>query len=472
MRRTSLPQILILPAALAALVLMGTGCSKKEGGAPAGTGGARGPVPVVLARAAAADVPVELRAVGTVEPVQSAPIRAQVGGTLIAVSIREGEVVRQGQVLFQIDSRTIEGTIRQLEADLARYEAQERSAEAQVRALEAQVRTSEAQARAAEAQAKAAEANSRSAEAQAELADTQAKRYESLSQKDYVTREQYDQVRTGSEAAKAALTASRSSIDATRSSAEAALSASEGVKAQLDAARASVEGSRASQLATRAAIENAKVQLSYTEIRSPVSGQAGSLLAKAGDLVKANDTPLVVVNQVQPILVRFTVPEKDLPDVQRRRKAGSLAVRVEMPGGAEPRTGRLVFVDNAVDRATGTIVLKAQFDNGDNGFWPGQFVDTVLTLRTIEDAVTVPPSAVVTGQKGPFIFVVDTEMTAAVRPVKPGLVSGSLQVIDEGLSAGETVVTDGQLRLVPGAKVAAKAAPGSTQAPEAEGASK
>ncbi|HEY6009779.1 MAG TPA: efflux RND transporter periplasmic adaptor subunit, partial [Geobacteraceae bacterium] len=128
-------------------------------------------------------------------------------------------------------------------------------------------------------------------------------------------------------------------------------------------------------------------------------------------------------------------------------------------------------VDNAVDRATGTIVLKAEFDNGDNALWPGQFVDTVLTLRTIANAVTVPPSAVVTGQKGPFVFVVDAEGTASVRPVKPGLVSGSFQVIDEGLSAGETVVTDGQLRLVPGAKVAAKNAPG-TQPPEAEGAAK
>jgi multidrug efflux system membrane fusion protein len=386
------------------------------GGSQAGAGAkARPPVPVLVAKAEQADVPIELRALGTVEPVQSSPVRPQITGTITEVAFREGDMVRAGQVLFRLDRRPLEATLRQLEANLARDEAQGRSAEAQAQSAEAQVRNAEAQVRNAE---------------------TQAKRYEDLIAKDLVSREQADQRVTNLDAARAALDAARASAVASR---------------------ASLEASRAAAEATRAAIENAKLQLAYTVISSPIAGQAGSLLADRGDLVKANDATLVVINQIQPILVRFAVPEPRLPEVQRYRAAGSLGVRAAPPGGGPPREGRLVFIDNAVDKATGTIALKAEFQNADQALWPGQFVDVSLVLTVREAAVVVPTAAVQTGQRGPYVFVVEQGGTAAVRPVTLGPAAGERTLVESGVAAGETVVTDGQLRLTPGAPVVEKA---------------
>ncbi|NTU59700.1 MAG: efflux RND transporter periplasmic adaptor subunit [Deltaproteobacteria bacterium] len=393
-----------------ALCLAGLAGCDREGAAVQGKA-KKPPVPAVVVKAAEADVPVELRALGAVEPVQSTPIRSQIGGTITELKVREGGLVTAGQVLFQIDPGPYEATLRQLRANLARDEAQARNAEAQVRNAEAQVQNTEAQ---------------------ASLAESQAKRYEELVQKDYVTKEQYDQRRTAVVTARAAILASRAAVDAAR--------------AQVDSARASADS-------TRAAIENARLQLGYTAIRAPVSGQVGSLQLKQGDLVKANDVPLVVVNQLQPILVRFTVPEPSLPEVRARWKAGTVRVRVTPAGSAAPREGQLIFVDNAVDTSTGTIVLKARFDNRDTLLWPGQLLDVTVVLYTRQKAVVVPSEAVQTGQKGPYVFVVTAEGTAEVRPVKPGVAAAGRVVIDEGLRAGETVVTDGQLRLTPGAKV-------------------
>jgi len=269
-------------------------------------------------------------------------------------------------------------------------------------------------------------------------AEAQARRYEELVAKELVSREQSDQRATN-------LDAARAQLDAARASAAAS--------------RAALEASRASADATKAAIENAKLQLAYTVIASPIAGQAGNLLADRGDLVKANDTTLVVLNQIQPILVRFTVPEPRLPEVQRYRAAGTLAVRVTPAGaGAAPRQGRLVFLDNAVDPATGTIALKAEFDNPDHALWPGQFIDVSLVLTVLKSAVVVPTAAVTTGQQGQYVYVVEQGGTAAVRPVTPGPVAGDRTAIETGLVAGETVVTDGQLRLTPGSPVVVKSA--------------
>ncbi|MBI5440341.1 MAG: efflux RND transporter periplasmic adaptor subunit [Deltaproteobacteria bacterium] len=374
----------------------------------------RPPAPVLVATAEKADVPVELRALGTVEPMQSTPIRAQIGGTIMEVRFREGEAVKAGQVLFQIDPRPYENTVRQLQADLARLEAQARTAEAQVGSASAQVRT---------------------AEAQASYAEAQVKRYAELVQKDYVTRAEYDQQRTNAEATRAAVDASRATVEALRATAQAAREAIQ---------------------STRVSVENAKLQLSYTTIRSPVSGQTGSLSSKAGDLVKANDTQLVTINQLQPILVRFTVPEGSLPELQKYRRQGTLRVTVTAPGTSEPRHGRLVFLDNAVDPTTATIALKAEFQNADRALWPGQFVEVKLVLYTRRDAVVVPTQAIQTGQQGPYVFVVEEGNTASIRPVQPADSAGERTVIEKGLRPGETVVTDGQLRLTPGAKVAVR----------------
>jgi multidrug efflux system membrane fusion protein len=435
--------LLFLAAAVAAL-LAGTACDEKKGSASGGGAGAeREPVPVVVATAEEADVPVEIHANGTVEAIQSTPVRAQVGGLLNAVRFREGDTVSAGQVLFEIDSRPIQATIRQLEANLARDQAQLRNAQAQLQNAEAQAQTADAQMRAAEARA--------------QLATAQAKRYQELVQKDYVTREQYDELKTNADASQETLVASRSSAQATR--------------ANIEAMRASIEATRAAIDATKASIENAKVQLSYTLIRSPITGQAGSLLTKTGDLVKANDTtPLVVINQIQPILIRFAVPEADLPEVQKYRQSGTLKVRAEIPGrGGERREGKLVFLDNAVDRATGTITLKAELDNRDAGFWPGQFVNVALELYVREKAVVVPTPTVQVGQQGTYAFLVDAQGTAVLRQITAGPQIDGKTIVEEGIKAGETVVTDGQLRLTPGAKVQPKPAPGSGESQAAKG---
>ena len=420
--------VLLLAALVAAAVSL-AGCGKQQekpgaGGAPKG----KPPVPVLVAVAEQADVPVELRALGSVEPIQSSPVRSLITGIVTDVGFREGEMVKTGQVLFRLDRRPLEATLRQLQANLARDEAQVRSADAQTQNTEAQVRN---------------------AEAQLKNAESQAKRYEDLVTKDMVAREQYDQRVTNVEAGRAALDAARAAALASR--------------AALDVGRAAAE-------ATKATIENAKLQLDYTVIFAAVSGQAGSLLVDKGDLVKANDATLVIINQIQPILVRLTVPEARLPEVQRYRAAGTLKVRVTPAGaGAQPRDGRLVFLDNTVDKTTGTIALKAEFDNADHALWPGQFIDVSLVLTTLERAVVVPSQAVQTGQQGAYVFVVDAAGAAAVRAITPGATAGGRTVIESGIAAGETLVTDGQLRLTPGATVVRKStlsADAPAQAPE------
>lgn len=210
--------------------------------------------------------------------------------------------------------------------------------------------------------------------------------------------------------------------------------------------------------ADKAAIENVKVQLSYCSLYSPTDGRTGSLLIHQGNVVKANDTPsMVVINQINPIYVNFSVPEQNLPEIKQRIKAGRLKVAVTIPhdpGG--PELGELTFVDNTVDATTGTIKLKATFPNQQRRLWPGQFVNVILTLSSMPNAVVVPSQAVQVSQNGPFVFVVKSDRTVESRPVVVDRALEGETVISRGLQPGETVVTDGQLRLVPGSKVQIK----------------
>jgi len=207
-----------------------------------------------------------------------------------------------------------------------------------------------------------------------------------------------------------------------------------------------------------ATVENARVQLSYATIRSPISGMAGNLLVYEGNLVKANDTtPLVTITQASPIYVTFAVPEGELPRINAARAAGPVKVEVAPTAEEATRlTGELTFVDNAVDMTTGTIRLKATFPNRDRRLWPGQFVKVTVTTGVTEDAIVVPPEAVLTGQDGSYVYVVKEDQTAEVRPVKLGPSGESVAVIAKGLVPGERIVTDGQLRLSPGAKIESK----------------
>jgi multidrug efflux system membrane fusion protein len=250
--------------------------------------------------------------------------------------------------------------------------------------------------------------------AQARNAQEENKRYEALSAKGFVSRQEYDRARTNADALEAVVQADE------------------------------------------AAVENARVQLEYTAIMSPIDGRTGAIAVQKGNVVKANDATLVTINQITPVYVTFSVPEQDLANIKRYQASGELHVDASLPQAARPVAGRLTFIDNKVNTQTGTILLKATFPNIDHTLWPGQFVEVVLTLTTEKGRVVVASPAVQTGQQGQFVFVVKDDGTVELRPVTVARTVDRWVVIEKGLQAGETVVTDGQLRLVPGTKVEIK----------------
>jgi multidrug efflux system membrane fusion protein len=264
-----------------------------------------------------------------------------------------------------------------------------------------------------EAALRQAQANLAKDLAQSKNAQAEAERYAMLVREGVVAQQQYDELRTNAEALKAAVEADE------------------------------------------AAIEAARLQLSYTKIYSPIDGRTGNLLVHEGNLVKANDVPMVVINQLQPIYAAFAVPAQYLPEIVRYRAQRPLRVEASPKGSKQSAAeGVLTFVDNNVDTTTGTIQLKATFPNRDRALWPGEFVDVVVTLTTQPDAIVVPTQAIQTGQEGQYVFVVKPDMTAESRPVVVGRTRGADAIVSQGLQPGETVVTDGQLRLVPGSRVA------------------
>jgi multidrug efflux system membrane fusion protein len=236
---------------------------------------------------------------------------------------------------------------------------------------------------------------------------------------------------------------------------------------QNDSVKANAEAYAATVRADEAAIDRAKLDLAYCSIRSPLDGRTGVVMVQAGNVVKANDATLVTINQVAPVYVAVAVPERDLHEVRQRQAQGGLAVDARDPvSGRSIAIGQLTFIDNTVDRTTGTITLKATFANADRVLWPGEFVNAVITLSTEAAAVVAPPGAVQTGQSGSYVYVLKADDTADSRPVTVGrLIPGGAAVIANGLAAGERVVTDGQLRLRPGSKVEILAA---ENAPEAK----
>jgi membrane fusion protein, multidrug efflux system len=252
--------------------------------------------------------------------------------------------------------------------------------------------------------------------AQAANAEAQAQRYQDLSDRGIATREQLDTSRTGAAALRAAVEADR------------------------------------------AAVENAKVQLEYATIEAPLSGRTGALMVHEGNLVRANDTaPLVVINQVSPIYVSFAIPESQLPDLKRYMAQGSLRVEASPPNDEERGSmGRITFVDNTVDPTTGTIRIKGNFPNESRRLWPGQFVNVTVMLTADPNAIVAPTAAIQTGQQGTFVFIVKPDKSVDLQPVTVARSSGTDSVIQTGLKAGDTVVTDGHLRLVPGSRISVK----------------
>jgi len=228
-------------------------------------------------------------------------------------------------------------------------------------------------------------------------------------------------------------------------------------KDQYDQIRANADALAAAVDADRASVENSRLQLSYCTIKSPINGRAGGVLVNAGNVIKANDVPLTTINQIVPVYVTFSIPEQNLADIKKYTALKELKVEAVIPGDeARPAHGELTFIDNAVDRATGSIKLKGTFDNRDKRLWPGQFVDVALMLTMEKDRVVVQSQAVQTGQQGQYVYVIKDDMSVELRVVTTGRTYQAWTIIDKGVVAGENVVTDGQLRLVPGAKVEIK----------------
>ena len=328
-------------------------------------------VPVLIAPVTRKPMPVRLDAIGTVQPIANVAVKSRVDGQIAEVKISDGQAVRTGDVLFILDTR------------------------------------------AAEAQLKLAEASLTKDKAQLENAKRDVARFKPLTEKEFVSHQQFDTAQT-----------TAASLEAT-------------------------------VLGDQATVDNFKVQLTYYTIRSPMDGRVGTIALKTGNAVKAQDTiSLVTINQIKPIYVSYSVPQRELPSIRTAVGAGTVPVRATVPGDpGGPIAGKIFFFDNQIDPTTGTISLKAIFDNADERLWPGEFANVSTTLRVDSDAIVVPASAVQVGQNGSFVYVVKGDNTVEFRPVTVSRTINNESIIAKGLNGDERVVTDGQLRLTNGSRV-------------------
>ncbi len=378
------PAVLRLIASIVVLGVAGCGENPSGGGAKSSGGkggksgkGGGGAAPVLVSEVQLRKVPLNIEAIGAVEPVRSTTVRSQVAGTLKKIAIREGQDVNEGDLLFEIDPRPFRNALLTAEAELERLKVQLDTARAQV------------------------------------------ERYRALISAQMVSKEQFQKL-----------------SDDVRA-----------LEAELKASEARVSGAR--------------VQLEYCSIRAPIAGRTGNINVDEGDLVRANEAgALVTINQLNPIYVTFGVPQQHLAAINRFRADHALPVTVNPPGAAEPpERGTLTFVDNTVDSTTGTIRLKGTFTNDRGRLWPGQFASVTLTLSEPE-VLTVPTSAVQTSQTGQHVYVVSADRIAELRPLVIERSFEQLAVVASGLKAGETVVVDGQLRVIPGRAVEIKSPAG------------
>ncbi|WP_371325456.1 efflux RND transporter periplasmic adaptor subunit [Dechloromonas sp. ZY10] len=364
---------LLLALVVTALAAGGGVWYSRQGGDAKKTTAKPGPVPVTVARAESGEMPLLLNTVGRAEAWEGVTLKSRVDGQVVAVAYADGQAVKKGEVLLQLDPNDFAAKVAQAEAVVARDEAQLAKARADV------------------------------------------ERYAGLKARGFVSDEKLNEMRTNEMAVAATLKADRAALDL------------------------------------------ARLQLSYTTIRAPFSGVVGARLVFPGSAVKTNDTALAVVNRVDPLQVSFSVPERHLGRLRQSLGQGPLTVQLNLPGSkGEGLSGKLRFIDNAVDQATGTIVLKAVVDNPRGQLTPGQFLNVSATLERLTDAVLVPNEAVQQGPNGNFLYVAKADDTAEMRKIEVLASHQGKSAIGQGLAAGETVVTDGQLRLTPGAAIRIK----------------
>ncbi len=384
-----------------ALTVLFVSCGKKDG-ASAAAMMTMPAVPVRAVEAVTSDVPLNVSAVGNVEAMATVDVKSQVAGQVLRVDFQEGQNVEKGQLLFEIDPEPLKRQIAEYQADLAKDSALEQQARANVakdQALMKQTRAS-------------------------------ADRALALSNAGIYSKEQTEQT----------------------------VETADSAQASLDADKAAVESAAATLKADKAKIAETQLQLDYTKIKAPISGRAGAIAVKAGNLIKDNDAALVTLLQVSPIYVSFGLPEQLLPEVRKYNAERPLQVEATADG-ENTVTGTLRFIDNSVDNTTGTIKLKAEFQNADHALWPGQFVNVQAQLSLEHNRVLVPSRTVQTGPQGKYVWVMNRgDGTVAMRPVQvlrtytPPKATEEA-VIGTGLAAGEMVISEGQMRLAPGMKV-------------------
>lgn len=358
------------------MVLLGSACRKTESDGKAGPSARGDGVPVTVSAVSRQDVPVYLDGLGTVQAFNTVTVRAQVGGQLVKVPFKEGDEVKAGDLLAEVDPRTYQATLDQALAKKAQDEASLTSARLDL------------------------------------------KRFQDLLPEGYVTSQQVDQQ-----------------------------------KALVAQDEAAVKGDDA-------AIENDRVQLSYTTIKAPIAGVLGIRQVDVGNLVTANDTTgIVVVTQIRPISVVFTLPEQALTAIRQADTQALAVIAVNRDNQSEVARGSLSAFDNQIDVSTGTIKLKASFPNDDRQLWPGQFINVRLLVSTRHGGMTIPAQAVQRGPAGSFVYVARPDQTVEMRPVKVAQTEDGLALVDEGLQADERVVVDGQYRLEPGSKIKPSDAP-------------
>lgn len=380
------------------------------------------PAPVTVGRVERRTVPITLSNIGTIEAPATVSIKSKIGGELTKVYISEGQKVKAGDPLFEIDRRPYEIALQQAQAELGRQDALLKQAQAERERDLAQMNN----------------------------AESQLERNRKLAKTGVISRDDFDK------------------LDATAKSLRASVAADE----------AAIASAGQAGHAARISIDNARLQLSYCTLRAPLTGRLGDLHVDQGNLVKADaDTGLVTINQIQPINVAFTLPEAEFGRVTEAKRKGPLTVMVTLPdenneaedagkdtdesdgaaaAGNGASTGTLTFIDNQVDRQTGTIRLKGEFANADERLWPGQFVNVDLVIGQLHDATLAPRRAILTGQSGQYCYVVAPGKTVKSRTVTTGAQIGDALVIKSGLAPGERIVLDGQLRLVDGAKIIEK----------------
>lgn len=380
--------------------LVSAGCQTRKAQAPGGAAAGQMPtMPVTTAVAMVQRAPVEVRVVGSVEPSAKVEVKSQVAGQLMSAHFTEGQNVTQGQLLLEIDPQPFREALQQAQATLERD-----------RAMLNQAKVSRAK-----------------DQIQLQSAEADAKRFEALAKQRIVSEQQNLQYHTTAET----------------------------LRQSVRADEAAIASSEASLKVDESAIARAKLDLGYCQIHAPIAGRVGNLLVHPGNLVKANDVALVVINRINPVFVSFNVPEPQLEAIRRYSAQRKLPVEVTSRDdpGAKVK-GFLSVIDNTVDTQTGTIHLKATFDNPQGLLWPGQFVNVVMTLESV-NATVIPAEAVQPGQKGQFVYVVKADKTVEPRIVSVGRTLDRKVIIDHGINAGETVVTDGQMMLFPGAHVMA-----------------